>query len=272
MSSSAVAYHATEAGANPSDAGYSNNSGSYYHPNEGHPPMLPSSYSYSSHQSNQRPPMMHQQPHYPPPSDGYSTAQYNMPYHQTTTGYQYAQPPTSAPMPPPPQQQSRYHHHPPPPQSAQPPMYYGSWPGASTPTPSMNQQQYQHQVHYGQPSYNEILPPENATRHGNLIRPSSSGKDINVFDMPSEELETALFHVKRNPKATLFDVEGKQGHLYTHSLAWYTNLYHFDPPHSYYIISISHILSIYLMDTQTFVFRHDPRHCLLRRGWVKIHP
>ena len=213
MSSSAVAYHATEAGANPSDAGYSNNSGSYYHPNEGHPPMLPSSYSYSSHQSNQ-PPMMHQQPHYPPPSDGYSTAQYNVPYHQTTTGYQYAQPPTSAPMPPLPQQQSRYHHHPPPPQSAQPPMYYGSWPGASTPTPSMNQQHYQHQVHYGQPSYNEILPPDNATRHGNLIRPSSSGKDINVFDMPSEELETALFHVKRNPKATLFDVEGKQGHIY----------------------------------------------------------
>ena len=81
----------------------------------------------------------------------------------------------------------------------------------------MNQQHYQHQVHYGQPSYNEILPPENATRHGNLIRPSSSGKDINVFDMPSEELETALFHVKRNPKATLFHVEGKQGHIYIYA-------------------------------------------------------
>lgn len=155
-------------------------------PVAGNPPMMP---PYASAQLN---------PHYY--ATGTVEAQY-MTHHQA--GY-------AAPIP-----AHHYHHH----QAAPIPPPYQQHPGAAPPPPQ--------QMYYGAPShmghqvvqyppplpYQMILPPNAIRARGGR----SSGKgnsapygslELNVFDAESESLMSALTFVKRNPKATLFDIDG----------------------------------------------------------------
>jgi len=91
-------------------------------------------------------------------------------------------------------------------------MYYGSWPGGAASTqsaPPLNNQ------HYGGAPYQSILPPEASGNNRNR-RPSSAGAN-NVQPVAygmygqaqNDNLISALHHIKRNPNATLFDIQGK---------------------------------------------------------------
>ena len=180
---------------NPNDGdGYYRDAGSVVSASSGTTYHHPAYYSYSNQQPMQQ---------YPPP-DGYS-AQYMHPPYQT-----YA-PSSGAPPLPPTHHQQHYqpHLHPAPPQAQ--PMYYGSWPGgaASTQSAPLNSQ------HYGSAPYQSILPPE-ASGNNRNIRPSSAGAN-NVQPVAygmygqaqNDNLISALHHIKRNPNATLFDIQGK---------------------------------------------------------------
>lgn len=165
------------------DAYQRNTSDSHTYPAEvvgGYPPMLP----YPSAQPNP-PPMMS---YYPPYPDGYG-----MPGHMHHPAGGYA-PPQAAPMPPPPQ----YYY---PPQAPPQQMYYGSWPGSAAP-PISQQVQYM--------SY-PVLPPQNPRRGGSSTKnPDEYGSlELNSFEAKDEKFFSALNFVRRNPKATLYDIDGK---------------------------------------------------------------
>ena len=182
----------------PSDGSYIMNVGGYYQhhhqhmnaaypgtqvpPPVGHPPSM-LSYSSSLPHNNMA-------PYYSHPSDGYSLQDSMYIMLQSGVGY-----PAQAPI-----------YHPPPVPQAQPQLYYGSWPGS---TPSTTNTQ--HQMHYV--SY-PIIPHEaQNTRHQNSRSNKPSDQygslELNVFDVEKENLMSALNFVKRNPKATLFDIDGK---------------------------------------------------------------
>ena len=151
-------------------------------PIDGHTNPAPGEYNYLA----DHPPMLqHQNPPLPHPamgSYGYptATAQYSM---QQTV---YAAAPQAPPHPPP-----RHHYH-----HTEPQMYYyyGSWPVA-VPAPAPPMSQHPHAVQYQQP-YHTILP-----QYGS--------QELGSFDAESEHLASTLHFVRRNPKATLFDIDGK---------------------------------------------------------------
>eukprot|EP00581_Thalassiosira_minuscula_P017159 CAMPEP_0183722464 /NCGR_PEP_ID=MMETSP0737-20130205/14406_1 /TAXON_ID=385413 /ORGANISM="Thalassiosira miniscula, Strain CCMP1093" /LENGTH=529 /DNA_ID=CAMNT_0025952623 /DNA_START=116 /DNA_END=1705 /DNA_ORIENTATION=+ len=153
----------------------SNNSNNHIH-QVGHPPML-----HYSHAPPNPPPLMRQ---YYPRQDLYPAAQYE----------RYSASP--APPPPPPHHQ----HYLQVPQQ----MYYGSWPGAGA-SPAISQAQ----VHY--PFY-PILPPDAQNQQRRPTSKKDKNKygqlELNVFEVENEDLASALNYVNRNPKATLFDVDG----------------------------------------------------------------
>lgn len=159
------------------------------HPVVGHPHMQHHHYNSAQAQAQLNPPPQ-MTPYYSPPHpDG---------YYVTTTQYMaqppvYAAPPAPAPMPLP--------YHP-----AQQQMYYGSWPGAASAAPPISQQQ----MHY--PSYQMILPPNarsRGDRSSNTNNEPYGSLELNAFDVENENFASALNFVKRNPKATLFDIDGK---------------------------------------------------------------
>jgi hypothetical protein len=80
-------------------------------------------------------------------------------------------------------------------------MYYGSWPGSAAP-PISQQVQYM--------SY-PVLPPQNPRHNGGSSKkPDEYGSlELNSFEAKDEKFFSALNFVRRNPKATLYDIDGK---------------------------------------------------------------
>lgn len=178
---SAVAHTET----NPTGSGHINAGGSYYH----HP--MPAPYPVPNESFAGRSPITYS----PTPNNSHTThvssSYYHHPPYMPELGSGYA---VQAPMHPPPHQ----YHYPAP----QPAMYYGSWPGSTSPPVAP-------QIHYG--PYQTILPPEppHPKNRSRMFKPEQyGGLELNVFDVKKENLASALLFVNRNPKATLFDVDG----------------------------------------------------------------
>lgn len=199
----------------------------------GYPPLTTShQHQPSSHPASRSYYHHHHQDYHPYEYDGgYSTttaAQYNMSAHHLHHS------------PPPPQ---HYHHHP----AQLQHVYYGSWPNNSPapPPPSIiqhHQHQHRQQVHYHgsyPPTTSAMLPPpppphraaaKNQRRNSSSYARKNNNKspdqqqhygggggngggasplELNAapFRVEDANLASALIYVKRNPNATLFDVE-----------------------------------------------------------------
>jgi hypothetical protein len=108
----------------------------------------------------------------------------------------------------------RFYNHPP--AHLTPQCFYGSWPGA-------NDAPIQNNVYYNPTPYKTIPPPDAVPRRGSASgrgkaskkskdhqrQPSYGSLELNVHDAVNEHLLSALTFVRSNPKATLFDIDGK---------------------------------------------------------------
>ena len=116
---------------------------------------------------------------------------------------------TSAPQTgAPPHHDQQYHNHP----AAHPDrqFFYGSWAGA-------NDSPMQNNFYYNPAPYQTILPPDAAQSRDSFNgggRTSKKSKDyrrqpLNLYDVENEHLRGPIAFVRRNPNATLFDIDGK---------------------------------------------------------------
>jgi hypothetical protein len=107
-----------------------------------------------------------------------------------------------------------FYYHPPAQPAGQ--FFYGSWPGA-------NEAPNQNNFYYNPTPLHTMMPPDAMQRRGSASgrgksskkskdyqrQPSYGSLELNVYDVENEHLLNALNFLRSNPKATLFDIDGK---------------------------------------------------------------